>query len=371
MNRSRRHCMGGLAVSPAVVAAGTGLAAVRPALPSAAARGLYTLQTAPDYASRLALAQPVRRLTQGAARGADPSSAIHGNFARVIEQNFASAGPARVARWLDTVETRSLVTLAQAYVNATEMQGRPPMALEILAHRLDAVRLARLAEYFGHARLHAAVLKAAPPKLEAFNARADVNHSGPVPGQMDLHLHEPLRASAQGRDYLIFLDCTLEQIYLSFRTAPIGATSVAASMFQTGLVVGTALYGSRQVGHNIGGLLVQGMRVYTPSVWESIVDAVQWWMDLFNAPPPPPGSHPSPEEQLGLHQRDGFTEVFNVDASVYDDFAMGGGDYESAYEWSNSVPYEPYSPGGSFCARLDGCEGQQNRRGSQGGRRRT
>lgn len=370
MNPSRRNCIGALALSPALLGAAHAAGPARTLTRSAATRGLFTVETAPDYASRLALAQPVRRLTDGAARGSDPSAAIHGNFARVIEQNFASAGPARVARWLDTVETRSLVTLAQAYINATEMKGRPPMALDILADRLDAVRLARLAEYFGHARLHAAVLKAAPSKLEAFNARADVNHRGPVPGQMDLHLHEPQRASAQGRDYSMFLDYTLEEVYLSFRTAPIGATSVAASMFQTGLVVGGALYGSLQVGYNIGGLLVQGMRVYTPSVWDSIVDSVQWWMELFTAPPPPPGSYPSPEEQLGLHQREGFTEVFNVDASVYDDFAMGGGDYESAYEWANSVPYEPYSPGGSFCARLEGCEGQQNRRGSQGGRRR-
>ena len=78
----------------------------------APARGLFTIDTAPDYASRLALAQPVRRLTDGAARGTDASSAIHGNFARVIEQNFACTSPARLARWLDTVETRSLVTLA-------------------------------------------------------------------------------------------------------------------------------------------------------------------------------------------------------------------------------------------------------------------
>jgi hypothetical protein len=122
----------------------TAMPALASALLPAAARGRLTAETAPDYASRLALAQPVRRLTDGAARGADPAATIHGNFARVIEQNFACASTARVARWLDTVEARSLVTLAQAYVNATEMHGRNNTALEILAHRLDAVRLARL-----------------------------------------------------------------------------------------------------------------------------------------------------------------------------------------------------------------------------------
>ena len=320
---------------------------------SAAARGLLTAETAPDYASRLALAQPVRRLTDGAARGADPAAAIHGNFARVIEQNFACAGPARVARWFDTVETRSLLTLAQVYVNATEMQGRSATALDILAHRLDAARLARLAEYFGHARVHAAVLRAAPAKLEAFNARADVNRSGPVPGDMSLHRHEANVAGVQDRGHLMFLDHTLEEIFLAFRTAPIGATSVAASMFQTGLVVGAGVSAGWLTGQAIGSYMVQGMRTYTPNAWNAIVDAVGWWMEELTRPPLlPPDSYRSPEEQMGDHQRDGFLEVFNVDEDVYDNFAIDAGDYESTWEWANWLPPEP-CPGQPSCSPLE------------------
>lgn len=353
MNASRRHCMGAPAISPVLLGATPAASPARAGKRPAAARGLFTVDTAPDYASRLALAQPVRRLTDGAARGPDTSAAIHGNFARIIEQNFACASPARVARWLDTVETRSLVTLAQACVNATEMKGRSTLALEILAHRLDPLRLARLAQYFGHARLHAAVLKAAPAKLEAYNARADVNCSGPVPGDMDLHRHEAHVAGAQGRGHLIFLDHTIEEIFLSFRTAPIGATSVAASMFQTGLVVGAGIGGAWLTGQAIGSYLVQGMRTYTPNAWNAIVDAVGWWMEELTRPPLlPPDGYRSPEEQMGDHQRDGFLDVFNLDEGDYDGFAIDGGDCESTWEWAHWLPPEPY-PGLPICGPLE------------------
>ena len=107
-------------------------------------------QATDDYASRLVLAQPLLHLKHGAAEGADLAVAVHANFGRVIEQNFAMASPLQVARWLDTVETRSLTTLAQAYINATEHRGRGALALDILAHRLDSARLARLATHFGY-----------------------------------------------------------------------------------------------------------------------------------------------------------------------------------------------------------------------------
>jgi hypothetical protein len=193
------------------------------------------------------------------------------------------------------------------------------------------------------------VLKAAPVKLEAFNARADVNHGGQVPGDMNLHRHEAHVAGAQGRGCLMFLDYTIEEIFLSFRTAPIGATSVAASMFQTGLVVGTGVSAAWLKGQAIGNFMVQGMRACTPNAWNAIVDAVGWWMDELTRPPLlPPDSDRSPEEQLGDHQRDGFLDVFKLDEGVYDGFAMDGGDYESTWEWANWLPPEPY-PGQPMC----------------------
>jgi len=371
MNPARGRLFGALALSPALVAAAGMPARKGLGKRSAAARGLFTTETAPDPASRLALAQPVRRLTDGLVRGGDPASAIHGNFARIIEQNFACAGSAPIARWLDTVEQRSLVTLAQAYINATEMKGRSPLALEILAQRLDAVRLARLAEHFGHARIHAAVLKAAPAKIEGFNARANVNRAGPAPGEMNLHHYEPQAVGAQGRGagYLPFLDYTIEEIYLSFRTAPLGATSVSASMFQTGLIVGAGLWGSWQAGYMLGGYLTQGLRVYTPSIWNGIVDGVTWWMDrMLEEPLLPPDSYPSPEEQMGRYQKDGFLDIFNLQPALYDGFALEGGDYESAYEWASFVPYEPY-PTGPVCNWRDTCGDVNPNRSISGSRR--
>lgn len=281
-----------------------------------------------DYASRLALAQPLRHLREGAASGTDLTVAVHGNFARIIEQNFAQASPAQAARWLDTVEARSLATLAQAYVNATEHRGRAPLALDILAHRLEAPQLARLAAAFGHARLRAAVARAAPKRLPAFDAVADPRASGPQAGEMNLHRHlaAPLGAG-------VFLDHGIEEIYLCFRTAPRGAGSAAAALYQTGVAVGGALATARNPGARIGACLSLGAQLFPGPLWAPLAPRVSAWLQAFlRAERWWPLL--SPEERQARLQREGCTDIFELPAAVQAAWAHEGGDYRCTWAWA-------------------------------------
>ena len=308
-------------------------------MPAIHAHASRTSPHAPeDYASRLALAQPLLHLRHGAAEGTDLAVAVHANFARVIEQNFAMASPAQVARWLDTVERRSLTTLAQAYINATEHRGRNTLALDILAHRLvaqdDPVRLGRLATHFGWQRVHAAVAKVAPARLAAFMELADPGAPGPVPGEMNLHRYiESTCAAPTGPG--VFLDHGTEQIYLCFRTAPLGATCVAAALFQTGVMVGAALPTARNPGARIGAYLGLGAQLFAPTAWEPWAPRLAAWLQAFLHAECWWPSLPDAERQARL-QREGCLDVFQLPMALQAALAREGGDHRCTRAWAQS-----------------------------------
>ena len=289
-------------------------------------------QATDDYASRLVLAQPLLHLKHGAAEGADLAVAVHANFGRVIEQNFAMASPLQVARWLDTVETRSLTTLAQAYINATEHRGRGALALDILAHRLDSARLARLATHFGYQRVRAALVRTAPAHLMAFMALADRSAAGPVAGEMNLHRHSHSACDAPP-NLGVFLDHSTEQIYLCFRTAPLGATSAAAALFQAGVMVGTALPTARNPGARIGAYLSLGAQLFPPAVWRPWVPRASAWLQAFLRAACRWPALPD-EERLARLQREGCIDVFQLPMSLQSALAHGGGDHRCTGAWA-------------------------------------
>lgn len=297
-----------------------------------AADGRTSCHEPEDYPSRLVLAQPLLHLTEGAAEGADLSVAVHANFARVIEQNFAMATPLQVACWLDCVEVRSLTTLAQAYVNATEQRGRSALALEILAERLDATRLARLATHFGCQRVSAAVAHAAPSRLAAFMALADRSATGPVAGEMNLHRHVRGADSAPSPSG-VFLDHSTEQMYLCFRTAPLGATSVAVALFETGAMVGAALRVSRNPGARIGAYLSLGAQLFPRAVWEPWAPRISAWLQAFPRAACWWPSLPA-EQRLARLQREGCIDIFQLPPSAQAALAGDGGDHRCTAAWA-------------------------------------
>jgi hypothetical protein len=307
---------------------------------------LYNSATAPDLISRKALQKPLRSVFESAA-GVTPQLAIHLNFPQLVEQSLARQNSQLLERWIDQMTEVDLSRLARVYTNSLASTGRSSAALLILANRLDGRRLLRLAPHFGSEPLVMAVAAAAPQKIDAILPWL-VAAPAPQPGAA----LPSRRAGVPDTSplYFQYLDYTLEEIYLSFRTAPIGALSVRASLFATGSIAGAALYGGYDLGFTGGTLLVETLRYM--GAWDIVVDSLGAWLYRFDqlrtTPPLPPIR--SPEEQIGQLQQDGFINVFGVDGDLFSAYAELGGDYGETIQWaSNDVPPPPGYGGGGGC----------------------
>ncbi len=82
------------------------------------------------------------------------------------------------------------------------------------------------------------------------------------------------------------VDMTLTEIYLEFRTAPVGSLSVSGSLYETAAFAGTRMAGSFGTGYAIGSALAPVIQTYSPGTWDAIGgtvhSAVQNVMDAGN-----------------------------------------------------------------------------------------
>lgn len=159
--------------------------------------------------------------------------AIHRNFMKVVTDNLANAGTAsRVARLSD----KELAAIARHAA-----QGTPAARaglLKLFATRLDARALVRVARAFGRA-----------PTAAAVHAYADKStREGFDQGVAGLMAPDPDEGGGGGGGGTTSpapprptIDMTLEEIYLEFRTAPLGGLSVEASLAETAMFVGRYL----------------------------------------------------------------------------------------------------------------------------------
>ena len=285
------------------LAALAGVSTTRYALAAAPKRKyvipLFNSTNAPDRISREVLAGRIDKLHHGALAGMDPAPAIHRNFPQIIEQNFAGRDAARIVRMLDNLGDSELSDLAQLYVNATADKGHSPRLLDILALRLDPVRLGRVSKHFGFAPTYEAVTRTAPAKSQDFMQHTDPNLLAPIPGAAHFGPNGRLRKTNSGnlnfdttratrgamlkttmgpRDNWMrkvgltaSLELTIYEIYLDFRTAPIGSLGVRAAIFETTLLVsgatGLAWQAGTWAGTNLVGPFIQWV---SPTTWDAI-----------------------------------------------------------------------------------------------------
>ena len=177
--------------------------------------------------------------------------AIERNFIGVVTRNLANAGTAsRVARLSD----RELDGIARHAA-----QGAPvdrAALLKLLATRLDGTSLVRVAHAFGRAPVEAAVRTYADPAARAAFA---LGIAGLMPPPPD--------GNGGGGSYpRPNLNMTLEEIYLEFRTAPVGSLTPSAALAETAMYAGTWLYASYKVGQAVGNDLHQLILTYNPSL---------------------------------------------------------------------------------------------------------
>lgn len=195
--------------------------------------------------------------------------AIHRNFLKVVTQNLANAGTAtRVARLSD----RELAAIARHAA-----QGAPSERaglLKLFARRLDARALVRIARAFGRAPTEAAVhAYAGRATRDAFDGEiagiiaAPDDGGGDTGGTGGTGGTGTTGGAIGGSTYpRPNLNMTLEEIYLEFRTAPVGSLSPSASLAETSMYAGGWLYASWKVGNWLGDGIYALISTYAPGL---------------------------------------------------------------------------------------------------------
>jgi hypothetical protein len=296
----------------------------------AATQRYYTVTTAPDAVSKEILRDALSALHQGTPQGADPRPYFHRNFPQIIEQNVAILGAADTAALLDRLTDKEMGDLARLYVAATGDAARGGRLLLVFASRLDAVRLGRVSKFFGHAPTYEAILRIAPEKASEFSRHTDPNYASPSAGAQVLGAGQ-------------YLDMTPNEIYLDLRTAPVGALSATAALYETGMILATQVGIAFGAGYSAGTAAAHLIETYSPGLYVAIGATVAGMVDQISLA----GSLAS---QGQLEQATGA--LFGLDSFSSDAMETFGGDYGAADAW------EFFSTGGNagcgvFCTNTN------------------
>ena len=239
-------------------------------------------------------------------------------FPQVMEQNFVRLRPAAYSTYMRHASERELRELAMLYnadLNAQSRQGR---LLPLLAVRASDADLLRWARAFGSMPVYEAVARFAPQKLAGFE-RGMAGGVIAVP---------PLDQGFQPN-----IDMTILRIYQGFRAAPIGASSIPASIYQTAAYSGAYLTGAFWTGYAIGTGIAYLLANFAPALWDAIGGTLYELMQGLSGLTGIPISEAQEEA----------TDDFQVTA-LADLFEETGGDYGAVEEWSIAAGY-----GGGGC----------------------
>ena len=192
--------------------------------------------------------------------------AIQRNFIGVVTRNLANAGTAgRIARLSD----RELDGIARHAAQGTPVDRAA--LLKLFATRLDGASLVRVAQAFGRAPVEAAVRTYADPATRSAFALGIAGLVAPPP-----------EGGGGGGSYpRPNLNMTLEEIYLEFRTAPVGSLTPSAALAETAMYAGTWLYASYKVGQVVGDELHQLILTYNPSLDAAIGETIGSMIENF------------------------------------------------------------------------------------------
>jgi hypothetical protein len=175
---------------------------------------------------------------------------IHDRFATIIEHNFNTS----TANLVDRLHDDELASLAERYADATGGQTAP--LLDRMASTLPAGSLTRVAQAFGYKATAAAVARKAPPQVAGeFLAAMAGSDAAAVSG--------PQRAAPT-------VDMTINEVYLEFRTAPVGSLSVSGALAETAMFVGGRLAFAYSTGYAVGTGIRWLLENYAPSVDNAI-----------------------------------------------------------------------------------------------------
>ncbi len=236
-------------------------------------------------------------------------------YPQTIEQGFARMSGKRMRAYFALASDFELAELARLYRIALNTQSRTGLLLPVLAARADDAELLRVAKAFGTLAIYEALAHYAPQRLATFEllTRGNVIMEPPV-----------------NQTFTPTLDMTITRIYQGFRSAPIGASSVAASLYQTGIYAGTHLATAWGIGYAVGTTYVLPLvQQYFPSIYDSLGSGINTIMQGLTG------------GLLGTSvpaAMEGATYDFQVTpyASLLE---QTGGDYGVVEEWSVAAGY--------------------------------
>ena len=192
--------------------------------------------------------------------GVTPSNPIQGNtpqqiherFTALIENNFETGKAEQIVQNLSAKELSSLATRYQA----ESTQGTTPL-LAIMAKRLSDHSLVKVAAAFGSTNVANAVNTYSSQSVrDAFTTELA---AAPIPTGV-----KPMAGPAPT------VDMTIEEIYLEFRTAPIGSLSIPGALSETAMFAGKNLSLAAWAGWEIGGQINNTINEYDPSLGDAI-----------------------------------------------------------------------------------------------------
>lgn len=292
---------------------------------------------APDAVSQAVLRRRLPRVDSGAG---DFAARIHGSFPQIIEQNFALRGSRATAELLDGMTEQELADLAILYTNASQSKGGAGQLLPMLAHRLDDARLVRVCDHFGFGPTYAALSAIAPQRTSRFAMRANRNAMEP---RIELFRPKVSYSLPSGgtqqpsgfqrvgyvRTLARYLDYTPYQIYLDFRTAPVGALSVSGALWEAAVVLSTRLGSAFSTGYAIGTFVVEPLiRNYAPALYERIGAGVAGAVNQLSS------SWSGSVQEQGIAQS-ATAPIFGSTPLQMNYFSMGG-DFNVSSSWSSA-----------------------------------
>jgi len=259
---------------------------------------------------------------------------VHALFPIIIDQHMRTNGNFHVHN-LGALE---LANLAALYQHAN---GTTAPLLRILAQNADSEGLTRVASAFGQQATAAAVAKYSSPAVALAFTSSPPKPTVVAPIMKALPSMSPMRWISQ-KPRLIkagFMlvgaptpDMSLYEIYLEYRTSPVGSLSVGSSLVETSTYAGNQLIWAAGVGYTVGTGINMLLDDYFPDTAISLGNLIGGFVDSLTNPSNTSSTNGQIESDInGAIQSTGIGGVpdnstgdYGIMSDMYQTYSCGG-----------------------------------------------
>lgn len=268
--------------------------------------------------------------------GADEKS-VDNNFGDVIEANFAAASTEQL---ISRLSDKELAAIAKHYQRTRGTRDTP--LLSIFAKRLSDKALLRVAGAFDKTAVSAAVTRYSGSAVRAsFAAQVSTVRPAllPGPGEGGGGSGGSGGGGSTGGGGAVAAapttDMTLEEIYLDFRTAPVGSLSPASALSETTLFASQRVLPAAAAGTAIGTGINYLIENYDPSLSDAIGGTIAGSIEAAQAA--------ITEVERG-HYQSAYDALFGYPVTN-----TGGATVQFDADWNVAEPMQEYYDAGGGC----------------------